>query len=137
MNLRLFLALFLALRDPDKRALMDFYEAEIRFLRSHLPKRPIPTLSEKAALSACAVKVGRKALKEVLTLFTPDTLFRWHREAVKQKWDYSKKRGPGRPLTKTEIERLILRLAKDNPTWGLTRLRDVLFEQGHRVARNT
>jgi len=36
-----------------------------------------------------------------------------------------------------EIERLVLRLAQENPSWGLTRLRDALAELGHKVARNT
>ena len=33
--------------------------------------------------------LGRKLLTEVGTLVTPDTLLRWHRLLVANKWDYS------------------------------------------------
>jgi hypothetical protein len=43
----------------------------------------------------------------------PATLLRWHRELVARKWTYPRKR-PGRPSTRAEIRRLILRLAAEN-----------------------
>ena len=36
--------------------------------------------------------LGRKRLEEVGTLFTPDTIMRWHRTLVAKKWDYSDRR---------------------------------------------
>jgi hypothetical protein len=33
--------------------------------------------------------LGRKLLSQVATLFTPDTILRWHRLLVARKWDYS------------------------------------------------
>ena len=101
MNFHLFFNLLAALLNPEKRSLMDFYESQtcgepvefIHFLLAHLPKRPTPTLGKKMAMARSAAQVGRKVLKEVLTLFIPDTLFRRHREVVRQKWDYSKKNG--------------------------------------------
>ena len=61
--------------------------------------------------------LGRKMLEEVGTLFTPDTIKRWHRQLVAQKWDYSKNRkSVGRPRLRQVIVYLILRFAKKNPT---------------------
>ncbi|TWU33202.1 hypothetical protein [Novipirellula artificiosorum] len=35
---------------------------------------------------------GEKPLKQVGTLFTPDTILRWHRQLVASKWDYSNRK---------------------------------------------
>ena len=43
---------------------------------------------------------------------------RWHRRLVAQKWDFSKRRGPGRPGIMREISQLIVRMAQENPGWG-------------------
>ena len=45
---------------------------------------------------------------------------RWHRRLVAQKWDFSKRRGPGRPGIMREISQLIVRMAQENPGWGYT-----------------
>ena len=68
--------------------------------------------------------LGRKALQEVATIATPDTILRWYRELVAAKYDGSKKRGPGRPKKAAEIVRLLLEMATRNTTWVYTRLRD-------------
>jgi putative transposase len=137
MNLRLFLSLLYALRNPRSRALLDFHESQIRFLMAHFPKRPVPSPAEKACMAQAASKVGRKTLEEVFTLFTPETLLRWHRDSVRRKWDHSDRRGPGRPPTLPEIEKLILEWAEQNPTWGYKHLRDALRNVGHIVSRST
>jgi putative transposase len=126
-----------ALLNPEKRSLMDFYESQIRFLLAHLPKRPTPTLGEKMAMARSAAQVGRNALKEVLTLFTPDTLFRWHRELIRQKWDYSKKRGSGRPITTKEIESLVIQFAQENKGWGYHTIQKALQTLGFKVCQST
>jgi len=70
--------------------------------------------------------VGRKALLALDTLVSPDTLMRWHRRLVAQKWDFSKRRGPGRPGVIREISQLIVRMAQENPGWGYTRIQGAL-----------
>ena len=65
----------------------------------------IPTVKGKA--------LGRKALMELTTIVTPDTILRWHRQLVAKKWDYSKKRkSAGRPRIRQVVVDLILRFAK-------------------------
>jgi hypothetical protein len=62
---------------------------------------------------------SRKALREIATIVTPDTILRWHRELVAQKWDYSERRRKlGRPPVAKETIELLLRIARDNPTGG-------------------
>ena len=84
-----------------------------------------------------AKAVGRKALLELDTIVSPDTLMRWHRCLVAQKRDFSRRRGPGRPGIMREISRLIVRMAVDNPGWGYTRLQGALGNLGHKVSGGT
>jgi len=81
--------------------------------------------------------VGRKALLELDTLVSPDTLMRWHRCLVAQKWDFSKRRSPGRPGVMREISQLIVRMALENPGWGYTRIQGALANLSHVVGRGT
>ena len=81
--------------------------------------------------------LGRKALSELDTLVTPDTLMRWYRMLVAQKWTYSHRRGPGRPRTIQVIVQLIIRMALENRSWGYTRIQGELANLGHDVGRGT
>ena len=70
------------------------------------------------------------------TLVTPDTILRWHRCLIAEKWTYGRK-GPGRPGTMKEVSALIVRMATDNPGWGYSRIQGALKNLEHRVARST
>jgi transposase InsO family protein len=88
-------------------------------------------------LARKAHALGRKALSELETLVTPDTLLRWYRTLIARKWDYSHRRGPGRPRTRRTIVELIVRMAEENPSWGYTRIQGALGNLGHEVGRGT
>ncbi len=118
--------------------LIDYVQEENRLLKERLGgKRICFTDAERRRLARKAFALGRKALNELQTLVTPDTLLRWHRELIARKWDYSQRRGPGRPRTMTTIVDLILRMALENPSWGYTRIRGALANLGHEVGRGT
>ncbi len=93
--------------------------------------------AQKRRLAQKAKVVGRAALRELACIVTPDTLLRWHRELIAKKYDGSQQRRPGRPRSSQEIQALILRMAKDNHTWGYRRIRGALRNLGHRIGRNT
>src|SRR5215471_15502563 len=77
---------------------IEFLQAENRLPKERLHGKRIRfTDAERALLTRKAKAVGRKALLQLDTIVTPDTLIRWRRRLVAQKWDYSKRRGPGRP----------------------------------------
>jgi len=61
---------------------------------------------------------------------SPRTLLRWHRELVRRKWTYRRKRRPGRPRMGGEAATLILRLAGENPRWGYRRIQGELRKLG-------
>jgi len=84
-----------------------------------------------------AKKLGRRALSEVASLVTPDTLLAWHRKLIAYKYDGSRRRNPGRPRVMGQIRELIVRLAQENGTWGHTGIRGALANLGHQVGRST
>ena len=65
---------------------------------------------------------------------TPDTLLRWYKRLIAQKFDGSKHRGKlGRPRVTVEIERLVIRMAEENATWGYRRIQGALANLGHHI----
>ena len=112
---------------------------ENQVLKEKLGKKRILLNDDQRRRLAVSGKVlGRKLLEEVGTLFTPDTILRWHRILVAKKWDYSQQRkSVGRPRVAKEIVDLVLRFARENPTWGFDRIEGALANLGHDVSDQT
>ena len=71
---------------------IEFLQAENRMLKECLGGKRIRfTDAERALLARKAKTEGRKALLELDTIVSPDTLMRWHRWLVAEKWDFSKR----------------------------------------------
>ena len=97
----------------------EYLTAENRILRAKIQGRLLLFHSEKTTLAELAHRLGRKALRDVAVAAKPDTLLRWYRELVAKKFDGSKfRKSVGRPPVDEEIERLIVRMARENPSWG-------------------
>ena len=117
---------------------IEFLQAENRLLKERLRGKRIRfTDAERALLARKAKAVGRKALLKLDTIVSPDTLLRWHRRLVAQKWNFADRRGPGRPGIMREIAELIVRMAHGNPKWGYTRIQGALANLRHQVGRGT
>jgi putative transposase len=56
---------------------------------------------------------------------------------VAKKVDGSERRGPGRPKKRGEIAELVVRMAREEETWGYSRIRGALKNLGHKIGRNT
>ena len=121
-----------------QQEVIDYLKEENRMLTAKLGGRKLQfSDAERRRLAIRAKAVGRKLLSQLDTLVTPDTLRRWHRELVAQKWNYAHCRSPGRPRIKDEIAALIVGMAEDNPSWGYARILGSLSNVGYHVARGT
>src|SRR5262249_13963953 len=97
---------------------LEYLREENRVLREQLGNRRIRfTDEQRVRLAEKATGLGRKALGEVATLVTPETLLAWHRKLIAQKYDGSGRRGPGRPRVINEIRKLIVEMARQNRSW--------------------
>jgi hypothetical protein len=122
----------------SQQDVIEYLQEENRVLREQLGgKRLLFTDRQRRRLAAKAKEIGRAGLFEISTLVTPDTLIRWYRRLIAKKYDGSKNRTIGRPKTAIEIEELILQMARQNRTWGYTRIRGALYNLGHDIGRNT
>jgi putative transposase len=65
----------------------------------------------------------------------PATLLRWHRALVRHCWTYPHQRG--RPAVAAEVRALVLRLARENPTWGYRRIHGELCRLGFKLGAST
>ena len=77
---------------------IEYLKAENRMMRERLNGHSLRfTDKERALLARKAFGIPRKVLLELGTIVTPDTLLRWHRQLIAQKFDFSHRRQPGRP----------------------------------------
>jgi putative transposase len=97
-------------------------------------QRPTLTWIDRAFITALA-RLLPTPLRQ-LRLVSPRTLLRWHAQLVARRWTYPR-RQPGRPSVAQSVRALILRIARENPTWGYRRIHGELIGLGHRVAAST
>ena len=106
-----------------QQAVIEFQGAQIQVLMEKLGrKRILLTDARRRRLAVKGKSLGRKALREITTIVTPETILRWHRQLVASKWNYTNRRETkqGRPSVSEEVRQLVLRMAKENPTWATT-----------------
>jgi transposase InsO family protein len=121
----------------QQQTVIDYLMEENRVPKEQLEGRRLRFTDEQRMRLAVKAKVlGRRGLGELETLVTPDTLLAWHRKLMAKKWTYARK-GPGRPRAAQEITDLVLRMARDNTSWGYDRIQGALANLGHMVAPNT
>ena len=72
---------------------IEYLREENRVLKEHLGGRcPRLTDPQRRRLAATGHRLGRRALTEVATLVTPDTILRWHRQLIARKWTTARRR---------------------------------------------
>src|SRR5213593_2499764 len=137
LPLRLLLATLAGWVNRHQQQVIDYLVEENRALREQLRGRRVRLSDDqRRRLAAKGQRLGRQVLKQVATIVTPDTILRWYRRLIAQKWT-SDCRRPGRPGLMKEIAALIVRMATENPAWGYSRIQGALKNLDHRVARST
>jgi transposase len=96
------------------------------------------TRANRAWLAALLHQLPRDVLRHVRLLVRPETVLRWHRDLIARRHArISRPRRAGRPRTIRSIRRLVLRLARENTTWGYRRIHGELLVLGIKVAVST
>ena len=132
------LAYITGLVDQELLLRTEYLAAENRILRAQLKGRLRLSDAERATLGEIGHRLGRKALAEVAATALPDTILGWYRKLVARKFDGSKaRRRAGRPRIDSELGRLIVRMARENPGWGYDRIVGALANLGHEISDQT
>ena len=116
----------------------EYLLAENRILRQQIPGRVQLTDKDRKELAEIGAKLGKKALAEIATVATLDTILAWHRKFADQKVDTSKPRqSVGRPRVDKEIEDLVVCMARENHSWGYDRIQGALKHLGYTISDQT
>ncbi|MBU1701045.1 MAG: DDE-type integrase/transposase/recombinase [Candidatus Eisenbacteria bacterium] len=135
----LLLAAFAGWVNREQQAVIDYLRAENQVLKEAHGKRRIKLNdNQRRRLAVKGKALGRKILKEIGAAFSPDTILRWHRMLIARKWDYVDcRQSHGRPRIIKIVVDLILRIARENPTWGCDRIQGVLENLGYLIGDTT
>jgi transposase len=121
-------------------------DAEILMLRHQLAvaarERPRVhsrlTWPDRAWLALLAGTLPVERLAAMRLIVTPGTILRWHRDLVRRRWARVSRRGrSGRPATHRNVRSVVLRLARENESWGYRRIHGELAGLGITVAPST
>ncbi|MEV5880531.1 integrase core domain-containing protein [Streptomyces sp. NPDC052101] len=125
--------------DRDKDAEILALRHQITVLERQLGAVRVTFAPEdRAFLAAVLVPLPRQVLRRLRLLVQPDTVLRWHRDLVKQRHARTcRPKRPGRPPTVRSIRALVLRLVRENPSWGYRRVHGELATLGIQVAAST
>jgi putative transposase len=122
-----------------QQQIIAYLRAENRVLKAQLGGRRLRLAdTERHRLATLADPLGRRRLQEVATIVTSNTLLRWYKRLIAQKFDGSKpRRQCGRPRIAEEVEQLIVRMTEENRTWGCRRIQGALANLGHHIDATT
>jgi transposase InsO family protein len=109
---------------------------ENQVLRRQLGGRPRWGHTDRLWFAALSRLIHRSRWAEVFPI-TPATILRWHRHLVARKWTFTDRRRLGRPRTRRPVKALIIRMARENPTWGHRRIQGELARLGYPMAAST
>ena len=140
MILHVLIAMVAGWLQRHQQQVIAYLIEENRVLKAQLGgRRPRLTDTERRRLAALAHPLGRKRLKEVATLATPDTLMRWYQapDRAEVRREHAAHDRCGRPRVAEEIEQLVVQMAEENPTWGYRRIQGALANLGHHIDKLT
>ena len=125
--------------DRDKDVEILTLRHQITILQRQLgTARPRLAPGDRAFLAALLHRLPRDLLVRFRLLVRPDTVLRWHRDLLgRHHAAKSRPKRRGRPRTVRSIRVLVLRLARQNPSWGYRRIHGELLVLGIKVAAST
>src|SRR5712671_6228868 len=101
-------------------------------------RHPRPKLSRMDRLFWTALRSFWSRWAEALLIVKPETVVGWHRAGFRLYWRWrSRGRASGRARITLEIQELIQRMAKENPTWGAPKIHGELLKLGFKVSERS
>ena len=138
MNWKRMLAYITGSVDQEILQRNEYLVTENRILKNQIQGRLRLTDPEQMSLAVIGKRLGRKALAEVAQMVRPETILAWHRKLIAQKFDGSQHRSSaGCRAIDSDIEELVLRLARENRSWGYRRMVGALNNLGHEISHQT
>ncbi|QDT98571.1 helix-turn-helix domain-containing protein [Gimesia aquarii] len=135
--LHLFCLMIIGWANKHQQEVIEYLRTENQVLKEKLgKKRILLNDDQRRRLSVKGKVLGRKRHEQIGTLFSPDTILRWHKKLVTKKWDCSNrgKRKSGRPRLPGEAKQLVIRIAKENSCWGYDRIADAVANVGYKIS---
>jgi hypothetical protein len=125
--------------DRDKDAEILALRHQLAVLQRHLGPRQIRFQpADRALLAALLHPLPRPTLPGLRLLVRPDTILKWHRDLIARRHArVCRPRRPGRPRTVRSIRALVLRLAREDGSWGYRRMHGELLVLGVKIAPST
>jgi transposase InsO family protein len=129
----------LPMSDRDKDTEILALRHQITVLERPLgDARPRFSPGDRTFLAALLHRLPATTLRRLRLLVRPETVLRWHRDLLARRHaTRSRPKSPGRPRTIRSIRLLVLRLTRENPTWGYRRVHGELLVLGIKVAAST
>src|SRR5437016_5105348 len=94
-------------------------------------KRPCPKLNRIDRLFWTTLRRHWSRWADVLLIVRPETVVGWHRAGFRLFWRWrSRGPAPGRAKITAELQELIRRMGRENPTWGAPKIHGELLKLG-------
>src|SRR5919199_2983357 len=124
--------------DEEIRLRNAYLVAENRIFRQQITGRVQLTDGDRQALAELGQQLGKQALAEIATLAKPDTILAWHRTCADQQGNRSQPhKSIGRPRIDKAIEDLVVRMARENRSWGYDRIVGAVKNLGYAISDQT
>jgi hypothetical protein len=124
-------------REQEKQ--IEYLQVESQILRETIGgNRVLLTDDQRRRLAVKGKALGRRQLEEVTIIAQADTVLRWHRELIEKPEQRSNSRhAAGRPRINQEVVGLVLRMARENESWGYKRIQGQLSNVGFRIGKTS
>jgi putative transposase len=128
------------LSEQEKDLELLLLRRQLVMVERHLDRPVRPSRIEKLTVAVVAAQLktitNRSAagLREVIHLFQPETVLKWHRELVRRQWTYRQASHGGHPRTSAEIDSLVVRFARENADWGYGKIAGELCKLGYDIS---
>jgi hypothetical protein len=124
--------------DEELRLRNAYLAAENCLFRQQIRGQVHLTNAERKTLAEMGQQLGKQVLEEIATIAKPDTILAWHRKFVDlQDVLPPRHQSVGRPRIDKELEDLVVRMARENRSWGYDRIVGALSNLGYHISGQT